>query len=55
MDLFRWSLNRALKTSSLPKPLMIVTPAMVEVMWWITGDFIMLSNFFVSRIPEFMV
>ena len=46
---------RALKTSSLPNPLMMVTPDMEEVMWWMTGDFSMLSSFLASRMPEFMV
>ena len=34
---------------------MTPTPAMDEDMWWITGDFMMLSNFLASRMPEFMV
>lgn len=55
MCLLRCWLNRALKTSSLPNPLMMVTPDMEEVMWWMTGDFSMLSSFLASRMPEFMV
>ena len=55
MDLFKQLLNRSLKISSLPNPRMTTTPAMEEEMWWITGDFMMLSNFFASSTPEFIV
>ena len=44
-----------MNTSSLAKPLMILTPDIEDDMWWMTGDFIRLSSFFDSRTPLFIM